>query len=42
VAAWWSCRLPMVELVFVVYSLGLVVFSPEKAAVAEVERAAEG
>jgi hypothetical protein len=39
-AAGW---LPMVELVFmVVYSLGLLVFSLEKAAVAEVERAAEG
>ena len=35
--------IPMVELVFVVvYSLGLLVFSLEKAAVAEVERAAEG
>ena len=35
--------LPVVELVFVVvYRLGLLVFSPEKAAVAEVERAAEG
>jgi hypothetical protein len=33
----------MVELVFVVvYRLGLLVFSPEKAAVAEVERAAKG
>jgi hypothetical protein len=39
VAGW----IPMVELVFVVvYSLGLLVFSLEKAAVAEVERAAEG
>jgi hypothetical protein len=43
VAAWWLCCLPMVELVFVVvYRLGLLVFSPEKAAVEEVERAAEG
>jgi hypothetical protein len=33
----------MVELVFVVvYRLGLLVFSPERAAVAEVERAAKG
>jgi len=33
----------MVELVFVVvYRLGLLVFSLEKAAVAEVERAAKG
>jgi hypothetical protein len=33
----------MVELVFVVvYGLGLLVFSPERAAVAEVERAAKG
>jgi hypothetical protein len=39
VAGW----IPMVELVFVVvYSLGLLVFSPEKIAVVEVERAAEG
>jgi hypothetical protein len=39
VAGW----LPVVELVFVVvYRLGLLVFSSEKAAVAEVERAAEG
>jgi hypothetical protein len=34
VAAWWLCWLPVVELVFVVmYRLGLLVFSPEKAAV---------
>jgi hypothetical protein len=34
VAAWWLCRLPMVELVFVaVYRLGLLVFSSEKAVV---------
>jgi hypothetical protein len=38
VAGW----LPMVELVFVVYRLGLLVFSLEKATVEEVERAAEG
>ena len=39
VAAW----LPMVELVFVVvYMMVLLIFSPEKAAVVEVERAAEG
>ena len=39
VAGW----LLMVELVFVVvYRLGLLVFSPEKAAVTEVERAAKG
>jgi hypothetical protein len=34
VAAWWLCWLPVVELVFVVvYRLGLLVSSPEKAAV---------
>jgi hypothetical protein len=34
VAAWWLCWLPVVELVFVVvYRLGLLVFSLEKAAV---------
>ena len=42
VAAWWLCWLPVVELVFVVvYRLGLLVLSLEKAAVEEVERAAE-
>jgi len=39
-ASWWLCWLPVVELVFmVVYRLGLLVFSPEKAVVKE---AAEG
>jgi len=39
VAAWWLCQLPMVELVFlVVFRPGVLVFSPEKAAVEEVER----
>jgi len=39
VAAWWLCRLPMVELVFVVVCRpGVLVLSPEKAAVEEVER----
>jgi len=39
VAAWWLCQLPMVELVFVVACRpGVLVFSPEKAAVEEVER----
>ena len=39
VAAWWLCRLPMVELVFlVVCRPGVLLFSPEKAAVEEVER----
>ena len=39
----WLCWLPMVELVFVVvYRVGLLVFSPEKAAVEEVERAIKG
>jgi len=39
VAAWWLCRLPMVELGFVVvFRPGVLVFSPEKAAVEEVER----
>jgi len=39
VAAWWLCRLPMVELVFlVVCRPGVLVLSPEKAAVEEVER----
>jgi len=39
VAAWWLCRLPMVELVFVVvFRPGVLVFSPKKAAVEEVER----
>jgi hypothetical protein len=34
VAAWWLCWLPVVELVLlVVYRLGLLVFSQEKAAV---------
>jgi len=38
VAAWWSCRLPMAELVFVVvFRPGVLVFSREKAAVEEVE-----
>ena len=38
-AAWWLCQLPMVELVFVVACRpGVLVFSPEKAAVEEVER----
>ena len=42
VAAWWLCWLPVVELVFVVvYRLCLLVLSLEKAAVEEVERAAE-
>ena len=37
VAAWWLCRLPMVELVFVVvFRSGVLVFSPKKAAVEEV------
>jgi hypothetical protein len=39
VAAWWLCRLPMVELVFVVVCRpGVLVFWSEKAAVEEVER----
>ena len=39
VAAWWLCRLPMVELVFVVVCRpGVLLLSPEKAAVEEVER----
>ena len=43
VVAWWLCRLPMVELVFlVVCRPGVLLFSPEKAAVEEVERAAKG
>jgi hypothetical protein len=34
VAAWWLCWLPVVELVFVVvYRMGLLVSSPEKATV---------
>ena len=42
VVGWWSCWLPVVELVFlVVYRLVLLVFSPEKADVEEVERVAE-
>jgi hypothetical protein len=37
--SWWLCRLPMVELVFVVVCrAGVLVLSPEKAAVEEVER----
>jgi hypothetical protein len=36
---WWLCRLPMVELVFVVVCRpGVLVLSLEKAAVEEVER----
>ena len=39
VAAWWLCRVPMVELVFVVVCRpGVLVFWSEKAAVEEVER----
>jgi hypothetical protein len=39
VAAWWLCRLPMVELVFVVVCRpGVLVFWSEKAAVEEVKR----
>jgi hypothetical protein len=39
VAAWWLCRVPMVELVFVVVCRpGVLVFWSEKATVEEVER----
>ena len=39
VAAWWLCRLPMVELVFFVACRpGVLVFSPKKADVEQAKR----